>query len=147
MLGHSLWLAEWRPDVEAFDFRQVFDFTPFDQAMPLEVYFNGDARRAYVTTANPGHLNAFDITDPRDPKHLGAAATAGGAHHMVFSADGTQAFVQNGLLNLPGMNGGSITVVDLAGMKPVGSIDVFKDAGRSINMIELTAQDGGAHAH
>jgi len=61
-----------------------------------------------MTTALPGHVNAFLMTDPRKPRHPWAAEAAPGAHHLVFSPDGRRAWVQNGLANIPGMNDGSI---------------------------------------
>lgn len=109
--------------------------------------FNTAGDRAYVTTALPGHLNAFDISDPRAPRHLYAVEAAGGAHHLVFSPDGQRAYVQNSLINLPGMNDGSISVIDLAAGEKIGSIDTFKDAGLTINTIVLTAEAEDFHAH
>jgi DNA-binding beta-propeller fold protein YncE len=143
----DLWIAEWDPESESFSFRQGFDFTPLGQGVALEVYFDEEAARAYVTTASPGHVNAFDISDPRAPRHLGAVATASGAHHMAFSADGSLGFVQNGLMNLDGLNDGSITVVDLEALEAVGSIDTFRDAGLTVNMIEGMPDDPRAHTH
>lgn len=143
----DLWIAEWDPESESFAFRQGFDFAALGQGMALEVYFDEEAEKAYVTTASPGHVNAFDISDPRNPRHLGAVATAPGAHHMAFSADGALAFVQNGLMNIDGINDGSITVVDLASLEAVDSIDTFKEAGFTVNMIEGMPDEPRAHAH
>lgn len=143
----SLWIAEWQPESETFSFRSGFDFAAIGQGVALEVYFNAAGDRAYVTTALPGHLNAFDISDPRAPKHLYAAEAAGGAHHLVFSPDGSRAYVQNSLINLPGMNDGSISVIDLVAGEKIGSIDTFKDAGLTINTIMLTPEAEDFHAH
>lgn len=142
-----IWIAEWQPELETFSFRGDFDFAAIDQGVALEVYFNAAGDRAYVTTALPGHLNAFDISDPRAPKHLYAAEAAGGAHHLVFSPDGERAYVQNSLINIPGMNDGSISVIDLVAGEKVGSIDTFKDAGLTINTIMLTPEAEDFHAH
>jgi DNA-binding beta-propeller fold protein YncE len=147
MIEGRIWIAEWQPGTENFAFRGDFDFAAIGQAMALEVYFNAAGDRAYVTTALPGHLNAFDISDPRAPKHLYAAEAAGGAHHLVFSPDGTRAYVQNSLINIPGMNDGSISVIDLVAGKKLGSIDTFKDAGLTINTIMLTPEAEDFHAH
>jgi hypothetical protein len=46
-------------------------------------------------------------------------------------------FVQNSLLNLEGMSDGSITVIDLAQDKVLGSIDTLKAAGFNPNCIML----------
>lgn len=147
MVQGDLWIAEWDPEEATFSLREAFDFAAIEQGMPLEVYFDEDAARAFVTTAMPGHVNAFDISDPLAPRHLGAVATAAGAHHMIFSADGRLAYVQNGLMNLEGINDGSITVVDLEAMVAVGSIDTLKEAGFTVNMIEGMPDDPRAHAH
>lgn len=147
MYEGRIWIAEWQPKLETFSFRGDFDFSAIGQGMALEVYFNAEGDRAYVTTALPGHLNAFDISDPRAPKHLYAVEAAGGAHHMVFSPDGSRAYVQNSLINIPGMNDGSISVIDLVAGKKLGSIDAFKDAGLTINTIMLTPEVEDFHAH
>jgi len=143
----TLWMAEWQPEVEEFAFRQVFDFGQVEQGVALEVYFNDAGDRAYVTTALPGHVNAFDITDPRAPRHLWAAEAAPGAHHLVFSPDGRRAYVQNGLANIAGLNDGSISVIDLQTGDTVDSIDTFKDAGFTVNMIALTPEAEDSHTH
>jgi hypothetical protein len=70
--------------------------------------------RSNVTTAKPGHLHIFDISkDAAKPQLIKSIATAEGAHHVAFTKDEKLAFVQNSLLNLPGMSDGSITIVDL----------------------------------
>ncbi|MBE0532049.1 MAG: YncE family protein [Rhodospirillales bacterium] len=142
-----IWIAEWQPKKKTFSFRGNFDFAAIGQGVPLEVYFNAAGDRAYVTTALPGHLNAFDISDPRAPRHLYAVEAAGGAHHLVFSPDGNRAYVQNSLINIPGMNDGSISVIDLVAGKKLASIDTLKDAGLTINTIMLTPEAEDSHAH
>jgi hypothetical protein len=146
-LGADMWLAEWQPGDRRFALREAFDFAPLGQDIPLEVYFDEDASRAYVTTAAPGHLNAFDISDPLEPRHLAAIQTAPGAHHMVFSEDGRLGVVQNGLANIEGVNDGSLTVVDLETFEQVATIDTFKEAGFTVNMIELLPGSSRLHTH
>ena len=143
----TLWMAEWQPETEAFAFSQAFDFGTLEQGVALEVYFNPAGDRAYITTALPGHLNAFDISDPQAPQHLWAAEAAPGAHHLVFSQDGSRAYVQNGLANIDGINDGSISVIDLETGTKTGSIDTFKDAGLTVNMIALTPEAEDTHTH
>ena len=48
---------------------------------------------------------------------------------MAFTKDWRYAFVQNALLNLPGMSDGSITIVDLKEQKVIGSVDTLKNKG------------------
>ncbi len=56
---------------------------------------------------------------------------------MAFTKDERYAFVQNALLNLPGMSDGSITVVDLRKEKVIGRIDTLKNLGLNPNSIVL----------
>lgn len=80
-MGGTLWTVTWNAERNAFDFREAFDFSPHELGMPLEIYFNRDADRLYVTTAKTGHLNIFDIgADPKEPKLL----TAAGAPMLRF---------------------------------------------------------------
>lgn len=137
MFGGTIWMAGWDEQRKRFKFRQVFDFAPLNQKVPLEIYFNRKHDRMYVTTANPGYLNVFDITYPEQPKLLKAIPTAGGAHHIAFSPDERYAFVQNSFLNLPEMNDGSITVVDLEKLETKTAIDTLKNQGLNPNCIVL----------
>jgi DNA-binding beta-propeller fold protein YncE len=138
MNGNSLSLAVWDPAKKDFAVRQVFDFAPQKMGVPLEMYFNDRADRLYVTTAKPGHFHIFDISgDPAKPKLLKTLPAAEGAHHVAFTKDWRYAFVQNSLLNLPGMSDGSITVIDLKQEKVVGTVDTLKKHGFNPNSIVL----------
>jgi len=138
MFGGALWAAVWAPAKKAFEFSQVFDFTPIGSGVPLEMYFNRKGDRLYVTTAKPGHFHIFDISqDPRKPKMLKTIPAAAGAHHVAFPLDERYAFVQNSLLNLPGMSDGSITVIDLVKGEVVASMDTLKNQGFNPNCIVL----------
>ena len=95
----------------------------------------------YVTTAKPGHLHIFDLSQgPAAPAHKKAIAAAEGAHHVAFTRDWKYAFVQNSLLNLPGMSDGSITIVDLVKGEAIGNIDTLKEQGFNPNSIVLLPQ-------
>jgi len=138
MFGGKLWAAVWAPAKKAFEFSQAFDFTPIGSGVPLEMYFNKKGDRLYVTTAKPGHFHIFDISqDPRKPKLLKTIPAAAGAHHVAFPLDERYAFVQNSLLNLPGMSDGSITVIDLVKGEVVASVDTLKSQGFNPNCIVL----------
>ncbi|MGZ8095607.1 MAG: YncE family protein [Methylosarcina sp.] len=131
MFEGKLWRATWQANRHAFDFQPVYDFAEIKQGVPLEIYFNRAHDRLYVTTAKPGALNIFDIGGESitKPVLLKSIPTAGGAHHVVFSPDEKYAFVQNNFLNLPEMDDGSITVIDLQKMVKKTSIDTLKNMG------------------
>src|SRR5581483_5271499 len=122
MFGGTLWSATWNAQKKDFEVAQVFDFSTVRASVPLEMYFNGANDKLYVTTAQPGHLHIFDIKDRTRPQLIKTIATAEGAHHVAITKDEKLAFVQNSLLNLPGMSDGSITVIDLSKGEVIGKI-------------------------
>jgi hypothetical protein len=140
MFGGTLWTATWNAQKKDFDVAQVFDFATVKAGVPLEIYFNGTNDKMYVTTAKPGHLHIFDIKDPAKPQLTKTIATAEGAHHVAITKDEKLAFVQNSLLNLPGMSDGSITVIDLVKGEAVGSIKTLHEQGFNPNSIVLLPQ-------
>ena len=138
MFGDTLWAATWNPSTKDFDVAEVFDFKPIKAGVPLEMYFNKAGDRLYVTTAKPGRFHIFDISaDPMKPELIKTLAAAEGAHHVAFTRDGRYGFVQNSLLNLPGMSDGSVTVIDLQAQTVVRSMDTLKEKGLNPNLIVL----------
>src|SRR6266849_6948604 len=138
MYGGTLWTATWNPAKKDFEVAQAYDFSAQNAGVPLEIYFNKKADRMYVTTAKPGHLHIFDLSaGPAQPKLVKSIATAEGAHHVAFTKDWRYAFVQNALLNLPGMSDGSVTIVDLNTETVVGSMDTLKMKGFNPNSMVL----------
>ena len=138
MYGGTLWILRWNEQKNDFDASQVFDFATTKSGVPLEIYFNAKADRLYVTTAKPGNLHIFDVSGGLEqPKLIKSIEIAEGSHHIGFTPDEHYAFVQNALLNLPGMSDGSVTVVDLQKQQVVKSMDTLKDAGFNPNCIVL----------
>lgn len=137
MLEGTLWAGIWNPSSNDFGFQQVDDYGVRGQEMPLEIMYNRKGDRLFVTTAKPGHVNIYDNSDPQHPKFLTAIPAAAGAHHLVLSPDEQYLFVQNSLLNLPGMSDGSITVIDVTKGEAIASIDTLKDQGFNPNCIVL----------
>lgn len=137
MYGATLWMATWNPGTKSFSFSQVDDFAPRGHGMPLEIEHNKKGDRLYVTTAKPGHLNIYDVSSPQKPKFLKAIPAAEGAHHLVLSPDEQYLFVQNSLLNLPGLSDGSITVIDMTKEAPIASVNTLKNMGLNPNCIVL----------
>ena len=148
MFGGSLWALKWDPAAGDFEASEVFDFNPMKMGVPLEMYFNKSADRMYLTTAKPGHMHIFDMAGgPMKPELITSISAGEGAHHVALTKDGQYGFVQNALLNLPGMSDGSVTVVDLKAMKAVASVDTLKNAGFNPNSIVLLPEwnDLGGH--
>jgi hypothetical protein len=66
---------------------------------------------------------------------------------VAFTKDERYAYVQNSLLNLPGMSDGSVTVVDLVKAEAVASMNVLKDSGFNPNCIVLLPQWNNPAGH
>lgn len=137
MIEPALWQGVWDAARKGFDFRVADDLAKRGQGLPLEMEFNRKGDRLYVTAAKPGVVNVYDVSDPARPRFLQTIPAAPGAHHLVFSPDEKYLFVQNSLLNLPGMDDGSVTVIDVAQGKPIHAINTLKDAGYNPNCIVL----------
>jgi DNA-binding beta-propeller fold protein YncE len=141
MFGATLWALEWDEAAQDFDASQVIDFNELGAGVLLEMYFNTAGDRLYVTTAVPGQLHIYDTSDgPMAPKLINSLTAGGGAHHVGITKDERYAFVQNALLNLPGMNDGSVTVVDLVKGEVVSSVDTLKNMGLNPNSLVLLPQ-------
>ncbi len=138
MFGATLWALTWNEAAQDFDASQNIDFNTMGAGVALEMYFNTAGDRLYVTTLVPGQLHILDISDdPLSPKLVKSLPAAGGAHHVGVTKDERYGFVQNALLNLPGMDDGSVTVIDLAKGEVVGSVDTLKEMGLNPNSLVL----------
>ena len=137
MLEATLWSGVWNSQSKDFSFQQIDDYGPRGQGVALEMLYNKKGDRLYVTTAKPGHVNVYDNSDPQHPKFLNAIPAAAGAHHLVLSQDEQYLFVQNSLLNLPGLSDGSVTIIDVVKGEPVASVETLKNQGFNPNCIVL----------
>ena len=137
MFGGTLWMLTWNGQSQDFDAEQVFDFATVESGVALEMYFDPSLEHLYVTTGSPGHLHVFDIAYLARPSLVASYPAGEGAHHVGFTKDWRYAFVQNALLNLPGLSDGSVTVVDLEKGEVVASMDSLKNAGFNPNSLVL----------
>ncbi len=148
MFGATLWTLTWNHATQDFTPAQVHDFATQQAGVPLEMYFSPDAKTLYVSSAKPGRLHRFDLSaGAGKPRLTGNVSTGEGAHHVAFTDDGRYAFVQNALLNLPGMSDGSVTVIDLRKFAVVDSMDTLKRRGFNPNSIVLLPQWNEAGGH
>jgi DNA-binding beta-propeller fold protein YncE len=137
MLEGTLWAAVWNPTSKDFSFQQVDDYSARGHGMPLEMLYNRKGDRLFVSTAKPGYVHIYDNADPQHPKLLKTIPAAPGAHHLVLSPDEQYLFVQNSLLNLPGISDGSIAVIDVTKGEAIASVDTLKNQGFNPNCIVL----------
>jgi DNA-binding beta-propeller fold protein YncE len=149
MFGGTLWTAKWDPAKKDFDVAQAHDFAAQGSGVAMEMYFNKEVDRMYVTTAKPGSLHIFDVggVNLMNPKLLKSIPAAEGSHHVAFTKDGRYGYVQNALLNLPGLSDGSVTVVDMKTEQVVASMDTLKLKGLNPNCMVLLPEWNDAKGH
>ncbi len=148
MFGNTLWTLTWDEGQKKFNKEQVFDFAAVDAGVPLEIYFNQNVDKMYVTSGSPGYLHIFDLAAGKGkPKLMKSLKTGQGSHHVAFTTDGKWGFVQNSLLNLPGLSSGTINVVNLEKEEVVATIDTLVNMGLNPNVIMLLPSDNEFAGH
>lgn len=148
LFGGKLWTMTWNAATSDFDARQAFDFASINAGIALELYFNDAADRLYVTSGKPGQLHIFDVAGhPAEPKLLASLPAGEGAHHVAITKDERYGFVQNALLNLPGLSDGAVTAIDLKKGEVVRSMDTLKNMGMNPNSIVLLPQWNNLAGH
>lgn len=140
MLDGTIWALLWNEDTESFDATLVDDGTQREHSWPLDLNIatNGNL---YVTFAIPGVVNEYGLENPEQPELLRTLPAMPGAHHTLFSGDGKYMFVQNNLLNLDGLNSGTISVVDFNSGNLIATIDNPLDQGMMIESMDLIYED------
>jgi len=144
MLDASIWTLSWNDATGTFDPAMFDDGEPRGESWPLEPLFGPDGN-LYVSWAQPGHVNVYNLDDPLNPRLIRRIDTEPGAHHVDFSPDGRYMFVQNNMINLEGMDSGTISVVDLNTGETLGVVDSFLELGLMPESMILLG--GGGHSH
>ncbi len=136
MFDGTIWALIWNDETKTFDPKLVDDGKIRDQNMPLDIIF-GPNGNLYVSFATPGVVNEYSLENPKQPKLLRTLPVQHGAHHILFSPDKQYMFVQNNLLNLEGINAGTISVVDFKTGKLVTTLDKFTEQGMMIESLDI----------
>jgi DNA-binding beta-propeller fold protein YncE len=140
MLDGTIWVLVWNEDSQSFEPKLVDDGTEREQSWPLDLNI-GPNGNLYVSFAVPGVVNEYSLENPEQPKLLRTMPAQPGAHHVLFSEDTKYMFVQNNLLNLDGLNSGTISVIDFASGNLIATIDDLTDKGMMIESLDLIFQD------
>lgn len=143
MLDKALWTLSWDEGSGTFIKRLVDTGDERGHEWPLEPLFGPDGN-LYVSWAVPGVVNVYSLDQVSEPELIRTLPANPGAHHIDFTPDGKYMIVQNNLLNLDGLNAGTITVVDLDSGEIVGVLDSFVDQGMMPESMILVE---GAHGH
>ena len=140
MLDGTIWVLIWDDESQSFVPKLADDGAGREHSWPLDLNI-GPNNNLFVSFAIPGVVNEYSLENPENPKLLRTLPAMPGAHHTLFSQNGKYMFVQNNLLNLDGLNSGTISVVNLSSGNLVGTIDDTLNQGMMIESIELIYED------
>ena len=140
MLDATIWVLLWDEQINSFTPQLVDDGTDREQSWPLDLSI-GPKGNLYVSFAVPGVVNEYSLENPAQPELIRTLPAQGGAHHVLFSNDERYMFVQNNLLNLDGLNSGTISAVDLTSGDLIATIDDFVEQGIMIESMDWIYED------
>jgi len=140
MLDGTIWVLSWQENSQSFTPTMVYDGSTKDQSWPLDLNI-GPNGNLFISFAIPGVVNEYDLENPEQPLLLRTLPAMPGAHHVIFSQDGKYMFVQNNLLNLDGLNSGTISVVDFASGNLIATIDDPLEKGMMIESMDLIYEE------
>jgi len=140
MLDASIWVLKWDEETKSFVPKLVDDGTKREHSWPLDLNI-GPKGNLYVSFGVPGVVNEYSLENPEQPELLRTLPAQPGAHHTLFSEDSKFMFVQNNLLNLDGLNSGTISVVDLASGNLIATINDPLKQGMMIESIDLIYEE------
>jgi len=135
MLDGTIWVLEWDEITESFVPTLADDGTKREHSWPLDLNI-GPNGNLFVSFAVPGVVNEYSLKTPQQPELLRTLPAMPGAHHTLFSEDGKYMYVQNNLLNLDGLNSGTISVVDLTSGNQIATINDTLENGMMIESID-----------
>ena len=140
MLDATIWTLTWDEQTQSFIPNLVDDGTTREQGMPLDLNI-GPGGNLFVSFAIPGEVNEYSLENPEQPELLRTLPAMPGAHHTLFSDDGRFMFVQNNLLNLEGINSGTISVVDMTTGNLIATIDDPLKDGMLIESVDWVYEE------
>lgn len=140
MLDGTIWVLVWDEKIESFTPKLVDDGAEREHSWPLDLNI-GPKGNLFVSFAVPGVVNEYSLENPEQPELLRTLPAMPGAHHTLFSEDGQYMFVQNNLLNLDGLNSGTISVVNLSSGNLVATIDDTLQQGMMIESIDFIYEE------
>lgn len=145
MLGGDIWIADYDSASNGFKrFRKFYDGTAAGLGWALEFYIGPD-KLLYVSFAKPGKVLVFDLADLPRARLVRTLNAAPGSHHMAFfkSRSGRKLVaVQNNMLNLPGMDSGTIQIFDITTGELCGTVDMKTKYGWMPESIEYAFGKG-----
>lgn len=134
--GGDIWVAPYDEQTKTFgEFVKQVEGEDAGLGAALEFYIYTDQagqRELYVTFAQPGVINVYSLEDlPKLTLKRTLPANAG-AHHLVFFTTKSSrevVLVQNNLINLEGLNSGTLMAVDIHTGEVLKTLDLPAEYG------------------
>jgi DNA-binding beta-propeller fold protein YncE len=148
-MGGDVWIAPYDEAAKTFgNFVKVVDSEKEGLGVALEFYIHtshAGEKELYISFGVPGVINVYSLDSlPALPLKRTLPA-APGAHHMSFfeTRSGREVVVvQNNLLNLEGINAGTLMVVDIHSAEVLKTLDMRNDLGLLPESIEAALGHG-----
>jgi WD40 repeat protein len=151
--GGDVWIAPYDADTgELGTFTEVVNGAEEGLGVALEFYIHSNhhgERELFVSFGVPGVVKVYSLDDLPNLTLKRTLQAGAGAHHMAFfeTQSGRELIVvQNNLLNIPGLNGGTISILDAHTGETVATFDMAGDHGLMPESIE-SALGHGADLH
>jgi hypothetical protein len=153
VLGGDIWVASYNSDTGLFnEFEKKVEGGDqgFGVALEFYIYENRKGEKElYVSFASPGAINVYSLDALPDLPLKRTLMTGAGAHHMAFfeTKSGREVLVsQNNLINIEGLNDGTLMVVDIYTGENLGTLDMVAKYGLMPESVEW-AFGHGADTH
>jgi hypothetical protein len=154
MLGGDIWISAYDPATGEYgQFTKAIEGDDSGISWALEFYVHENhhgEKELYVSFAAPGVVNVYSLDDLPNLTLERSFNAGAGAHHMAFfhTLLGREVVaVQNNLLNLDGLNAGTITVHDSDTGQLLGTVDMRSRYGLMPESIEWAYGHGHDYHH
>jgi hypothetical protein len=154
MLGGDIWISQYDQHCERFgDFTRVVKGAESGLSWALELYIHQNhagEKELYVSFAVPGVVNVYALDALPELPLKRTLPAAAGAHHMAFFETRSHRevmVVQNNLLNLPGLDAGTLMVVDIYTGEVLATLDMAGVYGLMPESIEWAYGHGHDYHH
>ncbi len=154
MLGGDIWVAPYDREAQQFgEFVKQVEGADEGLGWALEFYIHENhhgEKELYVSFADPGVINVYSLDNLPELTLKRTLPAAPGAHHMTFfdTESGREVVVvQNNLLNLSGINDGSLMAVDIYTGEVLGTLDMPTEYALMPESIESAHGHGHDYHH
>lgn len=150
LMTGDIWVAGYNAETGLFnEFEKKIEGEAANLSWPIEFYIHQNQAgvyELYVSFGVPGVINVYSLDSLPELPLKRTLKAAAGAHHMLFfeTRSGREVVVvQNNLLNLDGLNAGTLTVLDSQNGAILGEIDLPTDH----NLLPESIESAYGHGH